>query len=280
MESALYLVSTPIGNLADITRRAVEVLAAVDVVAAEDTRRSGQLLAHLGIENRLTPYHDHSSPQVLARLCERVCNGGSVALISDAGTPLLADPGYRLVRAVQDAGGRVVPVPGASALLAALAAAGLPTDRFRFEGFLPAKAAARREALGGVVAADCTCVFYEAPHRLRDTLEDLHELCGPQREMVLARELTKRFETVRRGSTGEILRWVGEDADQLRGEIVLLLGPAPPAAGAEIPPQLSTLLRSMAAHMPPREAAALLADYTGLRKRALYEHLVSLRGQG
>jgi 16S rRNA (cytidine1402-2'-O)-methyltransferase len=278
VESALYVVATPIGNLADITRRAVEVLAAVDLVAAEDTRRTGQLLAHLGIDNRLAPYHDHSGPQDLARLVEQVCGGGSVALVSDAGTPLLADPGYRLVRAVQDRGARVVPVPGASALLAALCAAGLPTDRFRFEGFLPAKSEARRSVLADAVRSDCTVVFYEAPHRLQEALDDMLELCGPDREVVLGRELTKRFETLRRDRLGDLRDWVAGDADQRRGEIVLMLSPAPAEDSAQLPADLAELLLAMAEHMPPKRAATLLADYSGLRKRRLYEYLLSQRG--
>lgn len=277
MESALYVVATPIGNLADISARAAEVLAGVDLIAAEDTRRSGQLLAHLNIERRMTPYHDHSGPEVVARLAEQVAAGGSVALVSDAGTPLLADPGYRLVRAVQERGGRVVPVPGASALLAALSAAGLPTDRFRFEGFLPPRAEARRSALAAAAGADCTVVFYEAPHRLQATLDAMLEVCGPDREVVLARELTKRFETLRRDRLAALRDWVDNDADQRRGEIVLLLSPAPSVGEDALTPELSELLQGMAAHMPPKQAAALLAEFSGLRKKVLYEHLLSLR---
>jgi 16S rRNA (cytidine1402-2'-O)-methyltransferase len=276
VESALYVVATPIGNLADISQRAAQVLGAVDMVAAEDTRHSGQLLAHLDIRARLVAYHDHSGPEVLERLCNHVCGGGSVALICDAGTPLLADPGYRLVRAVQDAGGRVVPVPGASALLAALAAAGLPTDRFRFEGFLPRREEARQQRLAALVACDSTAVIYEAPHRLARTLDDLVASCGPAREAVLARELTKRFETICRLPLAELRSFVAADANQRRGEIVLLLGPAVVRQDA-VTPRLSRLLAALAEDLPPKRAAALLAEYTGLRKRELYDHLLALR---
>jgi 16S rRNA (cytidine1402-2'-O)-methyltransferase len=276
VESALYVVATPIGNLADMGLRATQVLAAVDMVAAEDTRHSGQLLAHLDIRARLVAYHDHSGPEVLERLCNHVCGGGSVALICDAGTPLLADPGYRLVRAVQDAGGRVVPVPGASALLAALAAAGLPTDRFRFEGFLPRREEARQQRLAALVACDSTAVIYEAPHRLARTLDDLVASCGPVREAVLARELTKRFETICRLPLAELRSFVAADANQRRGEIVLLLGPAVVRQDA-VTPRLSRLLAALAEDLPPKRAAALLAEYTGLRKRELYDHLLALR---
>lgn len=276
MESALYVVATPIGNLADMSQRAAEVLAAVDMVAAEDTRHSGQLLAHLDVRARLVAYHDHSGPEALERLRDHVCAGGSVALICDAGTPLLADPGYRLVRAVQDGGGRVVPVPGASALLAALAAAGLPTDRFCFEGFLPRREEARQQRLAALVACDSTAVIYEAPHRLARTLDDLVASCGPAREAVLARELTKRFETICRLPLAELRAFVAADANQRRGEIVLLLGPAVVRQDA-VTPRLSRLLAALAEDLPPKRAAALLAEYTGLRKRELYDHLLALR---
>jgi 16S rRNA (cytidine1402-2'-O)-methyltransferase len=276
VESALYVVATPIGNLADISQRAAQVLGAVDMVAAEDTRHSGQLLAHLDIRARLVAYHDHSGPDVLARLRDHVCEGGSIALICDAGTPLLADPGYRLVRAVQEGGGRVVPIPGASALLAALAAAGLPTDRFCFEGFLPRREEARQQRLEALAGCDSTAVIYEAPHRLARTLDDLVASCGPAREAVLARELTKRFETICRLPLAELRAFVAADVNQRRGEIVLLLGPAETRQDA-VTPRLSRLLAALADDLPPKRAAALLADYTGLRKRELYDHLLRLR---
>jgi 16S rRNA (cytidine1402-2'-O)-methyltransferase len=277
VESALYVVATPIGNLADISARAVEVLGAVDLVAAEDTRHTQQLLAHHGIRRPLQAYHDHSGPAAAERILACLAEGGSVALVSDAGTPLLADPGYRLVRAVQDAGHRVVPIPGASAMLAALSAAGLPSDRFAFEGFLPARGDARRRRLGELAQAPHTLVFFEAPHRLLDTLNDLVDVIGPEREAALARELTKRFETLRRGPLGELRDWVAQDADQQRGEIVLLLDRAPDTA-QELEPALLELLVAMAGHMPPKQAAALVAAYSGLRKNELYAALLEARG--
>lgn len=278
MESALYVVATPIGNLADISARALEVLAGVDLVAAEDKRHSGQLLAHYNIQRPLHAYHDHSSPAALQRVLDCLAEGGSVALISDAGTPLVADPGYRLVRAAQDAGHRVVTIPGPSAMLAALSVSGLPSDRFAFEGFLPARGDARRRRIGELAAAPHTVIFFEAPHRLLVTLDDLISVVGGEREAALARELTKRFETVRRAPLAELRAWVDEDKNQQRGELVLLLDRAqdPPP---EIDQELRTLLRGMAEHMPPRRAAALLADYSGLRKKLLYEFLVDDRAE-
>ena len=277
MESALYVVATPIGNLADISARALAVLAEVDVIAAEDTRHSGQLLAHHNIRRPLQAYHDHSGPAAARRILERLDAGQSVALISDAGTPLVADPGYRLVRAVQDAGHRVVPIPGASALLAALCASGLPSDRFAFEGFLPARSEARRRRIAELAGAAHTLVFFEAPHRLLATLDDLVEVLGPEREAAVARELTKHFETLHRAPLAALRDWVAGDADQQRGEVVLLVDRAP-AVAVELDGALEQLLHGMAEHMPPKRAAALLAEFSGLRKKQLYERLLAARG--
>ena len=276
MESALYVVATPIGNLADITARAVEVLGSVDLVAAEDTRHSRQLLDHLGVRCSMLAYHDHSAPQAGERVLEVLADGGSVALVSDAGTPLIADPGYRLVRAVQDAGHRVVPIPGASAVLAALSSAGLPSDRFAFEGFLPARSEARRRRLGELAGEARTLLFYEAPHRLLETLHDMRDVLGEQREVALARELTKRFETVHRAALGELCDWVAADTDQQRGEIVLLVDRASSEAG-EVEEPLLALMSAMTEHMPPKRAAALLAEFSGHRKNALYSAWLAAR---
>lgn len=273
MESALYVVATPIGNMADISSRALEVLAAVDLIAAEDTRHTGQLLARHDIRARMQAYHDHSDPAVLERLLACLRDGGSIALVSDAGTPLLADPGYRLVRAAQDANHRVVTVPGPCAMLAALSISGLPSDRFAFEGFLPSRREARRRRIEELAGAAHTLVFFEAPHRLLDTLDDLLDIIGGEREVALARELTKRFETVRRAPLAALRDWVAADPDQQRGELVLLLDRAP-ANTSTLDAQTAELLRELAQHMPPRQAAALVARYSGLRKKQLYEFLV------
>jgi len=277
LEPALYVVATPIGNLADLSQRARETLAGVAVIAAEDTRHSGQLLKHEGISTPLMAYHEHSSAVAADKLAGRIRAGEAVALICDAGTPSISDPGYRLVRAVQGLGCAVVPVPGACAAIAALSAAGLPTDRFSFEGFLPQRREARRKRIEELATATATLVFYEAPHRIAATLEDFVDLLGPDREAAFARELTKRFETIRRATLGELLAEVLEDENQARGEIVLLLGPTPKES-QQLEPKLRVLLQGMAEHMPARSAAKLLSSYSGLPSRQLYESLHSTRG--
>jgi len=277
LEPALYIVATPIGNLGDISRRGLEVLAGVTCVAAEDTRRTGQLLSVEGIKTRMVAYHEHSAPHVAEQLLARVVSGESVALVSDAGTPTISDPGYRLVRIMQDAGCKVVPIPGPCAAIVALSAAGLPSDRFAFEGFLPNRGEARRRRLEFLATAEATLVFYEAPHRILATLEDMQSVMGGDREAALARELTKSFETIRRASLAELCVWVREDANQSRGEIVLLLSPPPVEAGTGVDPALGELLLGMAKHMPARQAAKLLSSYSGVRSRQLYDFVLQHR---
>ena len=279
MDCGLYVVATPIGNLGDMSHRAVEVLRGVALIAAEDTRHSQRLLQHFAIETPCVAYHDHSDQRAVERICERLACGDSVALVSDAGTPLISDPGYRLVREVQARGFRVVPVPGPCAALAALSVAGLPTDRFLFEGFPPAKAQARARRLAELAPARATTVFYEAPHRLLDTLADLVETFGPEREALLARELTKTFETVQRAPLAELLALVRADANQRKGEIVLVV-----AGQREMPQELdadtAALLERLAEELPARRAAAVVADLTGLRKKLLYDYLLKHREPG
>lgn len=281
MEPGLYIVATPIGNLGDITRRAVEVLASVDIVAAEDTRRTGQLLAAEGVRVPMLAYHEHSGAEVNRRVVDAIAMGKAVALVSDAGTPAISDPGYRLVRDVQAAGHAVIPVPGACAAIAALSAAGLPSDRFAFEGFLPARRDARRRRLEALASSPATLIFYEAPHRILSTLEDLVACCGPRREAALARELTKRFETLRRAPLGELLAWVRADENQSRGEIVLLLAPlAETPEGAEmLDPRLAQLLDDLAGLVPARQAAKLVARFSGHPARDLYDRLLRRRDE-
>ena len=276
MERGLYIVPTPIGNLGDMTQRALDILEQANVIAAEDTRHSKKLLAHYGIKTALTAYHEHADPSVTQRLLARMEAGDAIALISDAGTPLVSDPGFRLVRATQDAGIPVVPLPGPCAAVTALSAAGLPSDRFFFEGFLPAKSAARRSRLRALLAQQGTLIMYEAPHRIVATLEDAVQVLGADREAAVARELSKAFETVRRGMLGDLLAWVAEDRNQQRGELVLLIGPPPEAAAIEaLAERDQRLLHRLAQELPPRKAAAIVADHTGLRARDLYGLLIA-----
>ena len=276
MDPGLYVVATPIGNLGDISQRALDVLRGVDLIAAEDTRHSQRLLQHFGIEGVVIAYHEHSDGRVQERITQTLKGGGSVALISDAGTPLISDPGYRLVRDLQDHGLRVVPVPGACAAVAALSVAGLPTDRFLFEGFLPAKAGSRQNRLELLRAETATMVFYEAPHRVADTLSALVTEFGAGREAVLAREITKTFETVRRGALGELRQFVDEDDNQRRGEIVLVVAGNTDTASA-LDENTALLLRRLAEELPPKRAAAIVAEHSGLRKKVLYDYLLGLR---
>lgn len=276
MESGLYVVATPIGNFGDMSQRAVEVLRGVDLIAAEDTRHSQRLLQHFGIATPAISYHDHSDARALHRIGQCLADGRCVALISDAGTPLISDPGYRLVRHVQDRGFRVYPVPGACAAIAALSVAGLPTDRFRFEGFLPARDSARDARLGELAAEPMTLIFYEAPHRIVACLQSMLGAFGAEREAVLAREVTKLFETIRRGTLAELLAFVGGDGNQQKGEIVLLVA-GRPQTEQELTAETRRLLLRLAQELPARQAAAVVADCTGLRKKVLYDFLLTTK---
>ena len=273
MESVLYVVATPIGNLGDMVPRAVQVLQSVDLIAAEDSRHSGILLRHFGISTPVFPYHDHSDDRAVERIARCMESGGSVALISDAGTPLISDPGYRLLRHAHTVGWRVVPIPGASALVAALSVAGLATDRFRFEGFLPAKSAGRLRCLEALAREPVTLVFYEAPHRLLDSLNDMRLVFGGGRLVVLARELTKIYETVLRAPLDELISRVEADANQSRGEIVLLVEGSS-AAPTQLDADTERLLQMLAVELPPKKAAAIVAEHSGLPKKELYKWLV------
>ena len=267
----LYVVATPIGNLADMVPRAVEALQTVALIAAEDTRHSSRLLAHFDIKTPAVAYHDHSDDQRTEQILQRLLNGESVALISDAGTPLVSDPGYRLVRHARQRGIQVVPVPGACAMIAALSAAGLPSDRFAFEGFLPAKQTARCNALQSLVNETRTLIFYEAPHRILETLQDVAQIFGAEREVVLARELTKTFETIRGGAVGEMADWVASDTNQQRGEIVLLIHGAIAPAAKDMGTESERVMRVLLEELPIKQAASLGAKLTGLKKNFLYQ---------
>ena len=276
MDSGLYVVATPIGNFGDMSGRAIDTLRAVDLIAVEDSRHSARLLQAFDVRTPTLAYHDHSDQRALENICSRLEQGGSVALVSDAGTPLISDPGYRLVRCVQERGYPVRPVPGACAAVTALSVSGLPTDRFLFEGFLPAKAVAREKRLQALVDAPATLLFYEAPHRVVECLEAMNRVCGGEREAVLARELTKTFETLRRAPLAELLAFVAADPDQRKGEIVLLVAGARQSSGA-INPDIARWLTRLAEELPARRAAAVVAEITGLRKKQLYDFLLTQR---
>ena len=275
----LYVVATPLGHLGDMTPRAITVLQGVDVIAAEDTRHSAPLLRHFDIATPTIALHEHNEREQSGRLVARLRAGEAVALISDAGTPLLSDPGYHLVRAAHEAGVRVVPVPGASAAITALSVSGLPTDRFTFEGFLPAKTAARRARLAELQADPRTLIFYEAPHRIAAALDDMAEIFGVAREAVLARELTKIYETVRAAPLGELAAWVRADTDQQKGEIVVLVRGAEARPSDELGAEAQRVLRLLLAELPLKQAVALAAGISGERRNRLYELAVSLQAE-
>lgn len=265
----LYVVATPIGNLADLSPRALDTLRAMGAICAEDTRHTGRLLAHFGIERPLLALHEHNEDDIAARLVARLLAGESLALVSDAGTPLVSDPGFRLVRAARAAGIRVSPVPGASALIAALSVAGLPSDRFVFEGFLPAKAGARRERLAALAGETRTLLCYESAHRITDALADCITAFGPDRQAVLARELTKLFETVLDGTLADLYAQVAADANQRKGELVLLVHGAGEDADARLA-EGRRVYAILGEHLPPSTAAKLAAEISGAPRKALY----------
>lgn len=276
----LYVVATPIGNLDDISARALKVLADVALIAAEDTRHSVRLLQHFGIQTPLVACHEHNEREQGGRFLTKLQAGEDVALISDAGTPLISDPGYHLVRQARAAGIQVVPVPGACALIAALSAAGLPSDRFVFEGFLPAKAAGRRGRLEALVDEPRTLIFYEAPHRVLDCIEDMAAIFGDERPALLARELTKTFETLKGLPLGELREFVASDSNQQRGECVLLVAGKPAPEGDEaVDAQTLRVLDLLLAEMPVKRAAALAAEITGARKNQLYQIALERHGK-
>ncbi|RWU11141.1 16S rRNA (cytidine(1402)-2'-O)-methyltransferase [Pseudidiomarina gelatinasegens] len=268
---SLFIVPTPIGNLGDITERALNVLRDCDAIAAEDTRHSGQLLQHLGIRKEMFALHEHNERQRASQVIERLQQGDNIALISDAGTPLISDPGYVLVQQCRAAGVTVTALPGACAFVTALSGAGLPTDRFTFEGFLPAKPQQRRKRLQELVSETRTLVFYESPHRIADTLADMVSEIGADRPLVMARELTKQFETYLSGSIAEVQQRVIEDSNQQRGEIVLILGGAEEQAAEDVNPAAMKTLNLLRKELPLKKAAALAAEIHGARKNTLYQ---------
>jgi len=265
----LFVVATPIGNLGDLSPRALETLKTVAAICAEDTRHTRQLLAHFGVEKPLVALHEHNEGDAAAPLVARLLAGESLALVSDAGTPLVSDPGFRLVRAAREAGVAVSPIPGASALIAALSVAGLPSDRFIFEGFLPAKGKARRERLAELASEPRTLIFYESSHRIEEALDDAVAVFGGDRRAVIARELTKLFETVLDGSLSELAQRVRADPNQRKGEFVLLVQGAGEDADAKVA-EGRRLYAKLSAHLPPSTAAKLAAELSGAPRKALY----------
>lgn len=268
--NTLYVVATPIGNLGDISQRAIEVLQGVDSIAAEDTRHSARLCQHFDISTPLHAYHDHSGEHKVVAFLDRIERGASLALISDAGTPLISDPGFRLVKLARERGIKVVPIAGACAFVAALSAAGLPSDRFTFEGFLASKSGARQRQLEALANETRTLIFYESPHRIVDSLSDMVAAFGAERELVLARELSKTFETFIPGTAASVLETVQADHNQRKGEMVVMV------AGAEtqveqIDPAVEHIMRSLLAELPIKQAAKIAAQITGLKKKVLYQ---------
>lgn len=274
--AVLYVVATPIGNLEDMTARAIRVLNEVHLIAAEDTRHSGKLLRHFGIRTATTSLYEHNERDRIPFLIELLRGGKSIALVSDAGTPLVSDPGYRLVCAARAAGIRIVPVPGACAAVAALSAAGLPTDRFSFEGFPPARSAARRTAFRALAHETRTLIFYESAHRIADALADMAAEFGALRPATIARELTKAFETISHGTLEELRGHIERDPEQRLGEFVVLVHGAPPSADAASP-DAERVLRILLAELPLKQAVALAAELTGVARNILYRRALARR---
>jgi 16S rRNA (cytidine1402-2'-O)-methyltransferase len=271
--STLYVVATPIGNLGDISRRAIEVLSSVNVIAAEDTRHTGKLLSEFSISSKLVALHDHNEDRSTASIIQMMEEGQSIALVSDAGTPLISDPGYHLVNQCLSRGFDVVAVPGPSSVTAALSIAGMPTNRFSFEGFVPPKNLARREFLSNLKFETRTQVFFESPHRINETLRAITEIMGPERQMSLCRELTKTFEQVVLGTVGEISERIGSGDIPARGEFVLVLRGSDEALAVNADHLLQTLLTEF----PPSKAASVAAKVTDLSRSDLYDRALALK---
>jgi 16S rRNA (cytidine1402-2'-O)-methyltransferase len=274
MSGTLFVVATPIGNLEDLSPRARQTLADVDLIAAEDTRHTGRLLSHFGVETRLLALHDHNETDRAERVIRELAAGRSVALVSDAGTPLISDPGYRLVKAAHEAGINVSPIPGPSAMIAALSVAGLATDRFCFEGFLPAKKKGRRDALAGLANETRTMVFYESVHRIADSLADMVAEFGHGRSAFLGREMSKMHEQCISTTLGELARQVMDDEITQKGEIVVVVAGGDQVTSSAI--DSDSLLHDLAALLPKKEAARIVAKATGEKRNALYQRLLDM----
>ena len=271
----LYIVATPIGNLSDITAHAIDCLKSVAIIACEDTRTSGKLLNHFNIPTKTWAYHDHNAEVQTPKLIEVLQSGQSIALISDAGTPLISDPGFRLVRACHQAGIKVSPVVGASAAIAALSVAGLPSDKFYFYGFLPAKTAGRQSELTKIKDLTATLIFYEAPHRIVECIDDMITVLGDNRQVTFCREITKTFETIYPSTLGELKQFVASDANQQKGEMVLVVAGANDSVNDE--GKHDALLKRLLQDLSVKKAAQLASDITGAKKNALYERALMLK---
>ncbi|WP_335974397.1 16S rRNA (cytidine(1402)-2'-O)-methyltransferase [Acinetobacter calcoaceticus] len=275
MSAQLFVVATPIGHLDDMTFRAIDILKSVSIVAAEDTRQSAQLFKHYNISTQLTACHDHNESNKIEQLVQKLLAGNSVALISDAGTPLISDPGFKLVRAAQEHGIRVVPVPGACAAIAALSAVGLPSDRFSFEGFLPSRASQRISQLEKLKNETQTLIFYEAPHRILESVKDMTQVFGEDRPVGFAREITKTFETIKKMTLKDLVSFIENDHNQEKGEIVVVVGGA--AAKTDLEQEkLDELLKRLLQDLSVKAASQLAADLTGIKKKIAYQRALEL----
>ena len=274
--STLYIVATPIGNLGDISARALEILAQVDIIACEDTRHTQKLLSAFAIKNKTLSMHDHNERQRQDYIASLLQEGKSIALVSDAGTPLISDPGFHLVRHCRSLGLAVSPIPGACAAISALSVAGLPTDRFSFEGFLPSKSGARQSTLLALASEPRTMVFYDAPRRAIDTIKDIVATLGGERYVVIARELTKTFETVHSDTADNLLAWLEQDANQLKGEMVLIIEGYKTDVN-EISSDVIKTLKLLLTEMKPKKACAITAEIHGVKKNALYDIALSFK---
>lgn len=276
-QGTLFIVATPIGNLSDITAHAIDCLKTVDIIACEDTRTSGKLLNHFNITTKTWAYHDHNAEVQTPKLIELLQSGKNIALISDAGTPLISDPGFRLVRACHQAGINVSPVVGASAAIAALSVAGLPSDKFYFYGFLPAKTTGRQSELTNLKDLTATLIFYEAPHRIIDCLADMVAVLGSEREVTFCREITKTFETIYPSTLSELKAFVASDPNQQKGEMVLVVAGASQIQNHT--DQHDELLKRLLQDLSVKKAAQLASDITGAKKNALYDRALQLQQQ-
>ena len=276
-QGVLYIVATPIGNRSDMSQRAIDVLSQVNLIAAEDTRHSRHLLDYFNIKTRMTAYHDHNEQQQTPLIVDKLLAGEDIALISDAGTPLMSDPGYRLVKTARDAGIRVSPIPGACAAIAALSASGMATDQFYFAGFPPARAGARKAFLESMSQHKATLVFYESSHRIVDSLEDMAAVFGPERQAVVARELTKTFETIQMDQLASLAEWVAADENQRKGEFVVLVEGLV-RCDDEVDEAAQHILKVLMSELPVKQASHLASAITGVKKNKLYKMALDMDG--